>query len=218
MTTLKNKPNNLLWTGALIGFVFSILTGIVTTWLQHSLSKEELRAQYFLDEKKMFLEACEEYLYQYREWHELMNYYIYSDSDNLRYLSEHDSISAINTLKQWRRDIDRAYGKIFLLSENDFGTITLTISTILYNSLYSVIYSDFDQEIKAQILKASDNFFFENWLARAHDELNNYNTGKRREQNSAQVIDGLRKFVYENEGIILQLAEPEKFTMDSIGQ
>ena len=145
----ENSKKNNFWTGLIAGFVVSILTSVIAIYYQHNNTIEEKRIQLYIDEKKEFTYACYEYLNLYRNWHELVNFFTYYDTCNVVYFAEYENREqAIKTYRQWRKDFDYAYGKILLLSDNEFGPQTMKISTILDGSIKDVIFSNLSKEKK----------------------------------------------------------------------
>lgn len=149
--------------------------------------------QLVLDEKQAFVEACEEYLTQYRQWHELMNYQMLKGDPISASYSEFDSIDAALAFRAWKKDFDIAYGRILLLSSNDFGPLTLEVSTVLHNSLRDVSSdtSKSPSEMQ-QILSDVDTYFFSTWLVRAQHEIFQFNTGVRNELPLPQMFEQQR--------------------------
>ena len=165
---------NGIYKGALIAIISSLLT----IFVQHYFSESEKKTQLYLNEKQNFVEACNDYLKQYREWHELMNYFVYKDSNATAGLSKLDTIK-LNNYINWRQNIDYSYGKLFLLSDNDFGFVTLKVSTILHFAIREMITSSEATSGKEKKLNKLDQYFFEKWLTRAQEEIFRYNTGER---------------------------------------
>lgn len=62
------KKNSTLITGAAIALVASLITGTFTIVAKHYFNNEEKRVQLYLDEKKDFVNACDEYMKKYRQW------------------------------------------------------------------------------------------------------------------------------------------------------
>ena len=193
----KDTPTkNNFWAGLIVGFIVSILTSII----QHTFTIKEKTIQLYLDEKKEFTNACDEFLKQYRNWHELMNYFTYEgDTSIVDFLSEFENNEqAIKKYRQWKTDFDYAYSKIFLLSDNEFGTKTMVVSTILHQSLAKMIYSDLCAEEKRTIISEIDNYFFENWLLKAQEEIFRYNSGDRKQKTITQFLSEQQKQLAEN--------------------
>ena len=183
-----DKKGKSFWNGLITGTIISIMTAIITIWFQHSMTLKEKNVQLYLDEKKDFVAACDDYLKQYRQWHELMNYAVYKDT--ISELSEFNSSkSAAKAYIQWKKDIDFAYGKIFMLSDNEFGAKTLEVSTVLHASLSDLLEKSHNQNDKIEILKEVDDYFFENWLTKAQQEIFRFNTGKRKQKTLTEFID-----------------------------
>lgn len=172
-----------LFVGAVIGMVVAIVSNYFLVVIQSSANKDELKMQMYLQEKQSFLEACNEYLDLYRDWYELMNYYCNVDElkkDESQFISEFDSSSAKSHYIKWKKEFDRAYGGLFLVSETDFSYKTLEVSTIMHNSLKEIIIDEeLSSSSKNKILKKVNDYFIENWLNVAKVELKKYNYGER---------------------------------------
>ena len=186
MTDKKNGKS--FWTGLIAGAIISIITSLITIWVQHSLTIKEKNIQLYLDEKKDFVAACDDYLKQYRQWHELMNYAVYKDTTS-EFTEFRSAKIAAQSYIQWKKDIDFAYGKIFMLSDNEFGTKTLEVSTVLHASLTDLLENNYSQDIKTNKLKEIDIYFFENWLTEAQKEIFRFNTGERKQKTIKQYIE-----------------------------
>jgi hypothetical protein len=196
----SKTANNILW--LLIGFMISI----ATIFIQDIFTKKEKTIQLYLDEKKDFVSACDIYVKHYRQWHELMNYFVYLDtSKTFNPLSEFKDFNTVaESYRTWKKDFDFAYGKIFLLSDDDFGLRTMTVSTVLYSTLDSIIYRAYPIPQKEKILQDIDNYFFENWLLPAQEEIFRYNTGNRKQESMSEFINKqqeLKKRQMENDSI-----------------
>ena len=192
--------NKLLW--LFMGFVISILT----IFIQHIFTKREKTIQLYLDEKKDFLASCDIYVKEYRQWHELMNYFIYydstrSDKDLLEFSKYSDAVYAY---RAWKKDFDFAYGKIFLLSDNEFGLKTLMVSTVLHSTIDSVIYNNYSVSQGEKMLQDVETYFFENWLLPAQEEIFRYNSGERKQKSINEFIveqQQLKRKQIENDSI-----------------
>jgi len=194
----EENDKNSFWTGLITGAVVSILTALLTIWLQHSLTIKEKTTQLYLDEKKDFVLACNDYLKEYRQWHELMNYLVYMDTINNPKLSEYKNYdSAVDSYRQWKKNIDFAYGKIFMLSDNEFGYKTLEVSTVLHGSLFDLFNNSYDQTKRQSILLEVDNYFFENWLVKAQEEIFRFNTATRKQKSLNEFNDEQRQLARE---------------------
>lgn len=122
------KKNKTMITGAVIALVASLITGTFTIAAQHYFNNEEKRVQLYLDEKKDFVDACDEYMKQYRQWCELMIYAIQKDSVSSKSTMEFENtLEFTQAYQKWRSDFDLAYGWIFLLSNNEFGFNTISV-------------------------------------------------------------------------------------------
>lgn len=207
----EERNNNGFWTGIVTGSVISILTAIITIWIQHSFTLKEKTTQLYLDEKKDFVIACDEYLKQYRQWHELMNFITYQDTSNSFKTSEFKSFDeAIDVYRRWKKDIDFAHGKIFMLSNNEFGYKTLEVSTVLHGSLAGVLENNYDQRTKENLLAKVDGYFFENWLCIAQKEIFLFNSGNRKQKSLNEFFEERQKTRQEkliNDSVDSQLYE-----------
>lgn len=175
----KNISLKSLIIGAIIGLIVSVLGNYMLVIFQSSASKKQMKLQHYLNEKETFVDACNEYLNKYRDWHELMNFYVYGQNETI---NEFDSINIKDKYINWKREFDLAYGKLLLISDNDFGPITVFVSDRLHSSLSAVINSDtLSNEFKEIILFETDMYFFKTWLQRAKSEIQLYNRGVRNE-------------------------------------
>lgn len=175
------KKNSTLITGAVIALVASLITGAFTVATQHYFNNEEKRVQLYLDEKKDFVDTCDEYMKQYRQWRELMFYAIQRDSVSSKpTLAFENTLEFTQAYQKWRSDFDLAYGRIFLLSNNEFGFNTLNVSTILHNSLDEFILNkQLSLKEKQDKFLVLENYYFANWLQPAQEEIFKYNSGER---------------------------------------
>lgn len=196
MTEYDN--NNRFWTGLVTGSIISILTAIITIYVQHTFTLKEKTTQLYLDEKKDFVVACDEYLKQYWQWHELMNFLTYSDTSSSLKISEFKSFGeAIDVYKQWKKDIDFAHGKIFMLSNNEFGYKTLEVSTVLHGSLSDLIENNYDLATKVNLMNKIDAYFFDNWLNKAKEEIFLFNSGNRKQRTLDEYLEEQQKAYQE---------------------
>lgn len=187
MTDEQTATNSSFWRGALVGFLFTVLGSILNGYLQHYFSIEEKNSQLFLDEKKDFVGACQEYLTQYRNWFSLMNYYTYQKTKDPAKLMEFDSVSVRPAYTKWRKDFDVAYGKMFLVSDNEFGINTMTVSDSLTKALSSIMEPGrLTTEQKEKVFFITNTYFLQDWLAKAQTEIFRYNTGKRLQKSIAE--------------------------------
>ena len=191
----KGKKRSRFWLGLIIGSVISTLTTILTISIQHWFILNEKTTQLYLDEKKDFVVACDNYLKQYRQWRELMNYMIYSkDSLTNSKKSEFNNLrEATIAYHQWRKDLDFAYGKMFILSDNEFGYKTLEVSTVLHASLADLFDNNYDITTRQQKLEEVDGYFFESWLSKAQEEIFRYNSGNRKQKSLQEFIEEQRQ-------------------------
>lgn len=190
----EEKSNSGFWTGLITGSVISILTAVITIWIQHTFTLKEKTIQLYLDEKKDFVVACDEYLKQYRQWHELMNFVTYKDTlKNLKTSEFKNLDEALEAYRQWKKDIDFAHGKIFMLSNNEFGYKTLEVSTILHGSLADVFENEYDLTTKQNLLTNIDEYFFENWLNKAQEEIFKFNSGNRKQKALTEFFEEQQK-------------------------
>jgi len=182
--------NRGFWSGLLSGFIMSILTAIITIWAQHSYTVKEKTVQLYLDEKNDFVLACDEYLRQYRHWHELMNYLTFKDSLQNSSTAEFQNFEeALVAYRNWKKEIDFAHGKIFMLSSNEFGYLTLEVSTILHGSLADLLENDYDTSVKRNLLTKIDGYFFERWLIKAQEEIFSFNSGNRKQKSLPEFLE-----------------------------
>jgi hypothetical protein len=187
----KNISLKSLIIGAIIGLIVSVLGNYMLVIFQNSASKKQMKLQHYLNEKETFVDACNEYLNRYRDWHELMNFYVYGQNETI---NEFDSINVKDKYINWKREFDLAYGKLLLISDNDFGPITVFVSDRLHSSLSAVINSDtLSNEFKEKILFETDMYFFKTWLQRAKTEIQLYNRGVRNELS----LDEFNKKLYK---------------------
>ncbi len=207
----EEKQNDRFWTGVVTGSIISILTSIITIWIQHTFALKEKTTQLYLDEKKDFVIACDEYLKQYRQWHEIMNFMTYYDTLNSFKTSDFKNFDdAINAYRQWKKDIDFAHGKIFMLSNNEFGYKTFEVSAVLHSSLSDIIENIYDRTTKENLLVKIDEYFFENWLNKAKEEIFLFNSGNRKLKSLNEFFEEQQRVYQEqiiNDSINKQLYE-----------
>lgn len=175
------KKNKTMITGAVIALVASLITGTFTIAAQHYFNNEEKRVQLYLDEKKDFVDACDEYMKQYRQWRELMIYAIRKDSISSKPIMEFENtLEFTQAYQKWRSDFDLAYGRIFLLSNNEFGFNTIKVSTVLHNSLNDFLLNkNLSLREKQDKFSVLENYYFAYWLQPAQEEIFKYNSGER---------------------------------------
>jgi len=193
---MKKLDIRSLFIGTLFGLVTSIVSSYFLVQFQSSAKEKEIKMQLFLDEKRTFIDACNDYLNLYRDWHELMNYFIYKEKLKNKmagFYSEFDHKSATNRYTNWKKEFDYSYGKILLLSDNDFGPKTMEVSTILHHTLREIIFSDTLSTVeKENILDETDNYFIGEWIKRAKEEIQLYNKGQRKEKSFDEYIKELK--------------------------
>lgn len=199
MSNSEKESSLKFWKGTIVGFAFAILSSLVTVWFQYSFSMREKEVQLYLDEKKYFVDACNEYLKQYRDWHALMSFYIYKGMPDSIHISEFDSISAKDAYKKWVRDFDLAYGKLLLVSDNELGSKTLEVSTIMHSALKDLISKDIDRVERQKLLEETNLCFFQGWLLPAQKEIFRYNTGKRKQKSIDEYIQEHKEQLVEEE-------------------
>jgi hypothetical protein len=177
------------WPSALAGLGFSVIGGLVTAYVQYHYTRQQQQAQLFLDEKREFISACDNYLKQYGTWYRLTRYYAFQDSlKNDKWLLL-DSIPAERAYVRFGRNFDYAYGKIFLVSDNDFGLITFQVSTVLSNTLNTIMTNDsLTSKAKVRIFYRANEYFFEHWMVRAQREIFRYNSGERLQKTLRQAV------------------------------
>jgi len=177
------------WSSAVAGLAFSIIGGLATAYVQYRYTRQQQQAQLFLDEKREFIGACDNYLKQYGTWYKLTQYYAFKDSlKDDRWLLL-DSIPADRAYVRFNRNFDYAYGKMFLVSDNDFGLVTFQVSTVLSNTLNTIMTNDsLTSKAKIRIFSRANDYFFVHWLARAQREIFRYNSGERLQKTLRQSI------------------------------
>ena len=186
------------WPSAFVGLAFSVVGGLVTAYVQYHYTRQQQQAQLFLDEKKEFVSACDEYLKQYRTWFELTNYYAYKDSIPDTKWSDVSSEPLKPVYIKFRHDFDFAYGKIFLVSDNDFGLVTMQTSTVISNALNELVFTNtLSNKAKVQLFTNANDYFMSHWMIRAQQEIFRYNTGTRLQkslqQSFAEVKDSVQR-------------------------
>lgn len=165
--------------GTVIGLVVAAISTLVSSSIQSYYSKQQQATQLYLDEKKEFISACNDYLTQYRTWHELMSYYSNKDSLDTSY-SEFNKGNALDAYHKFRNDIDKAYGKLYLVSDNEFGIKTVFMSQALTRSLQ--VFATTDSLSVAQRtanFRDLTMFFQQHWLFEARKQILAYNAGNR---------------------------------------
>jgi hypothetical protein len=180
------KSYKQLYIGAFIG----LFVALITMFAQYFVDKQSKQDQLYLDEKKDFVIACDEFLRQYSQWHDLMDYCVYADMLKISPLAavKNDEEFA-KTYRKWKQNLDFAYSKIFLLSSNEFGITTMTASVGLHNSMDSLLYGHYDFESRKSIQLRANNTFFKNWLQVAQEEIFRYNTGNRDEKSLTEFLN-----------------------------
>ena len=170
-----------------IGTLLGLAISLVGLFVQNIFDKEGRQDQLYIDEKKDFVLACDDYLKQYSQWHDLMEYCVYKDS--LKF----DSLATILTerefkgaYKKWKKDLDFAYSKIFLLSNNEFGLTTMQASTKLNNYLNVLLNNKSSFIEKKKIQYQADSVFFHDWLQVAQEEIFKYNSNERDQKSLTQ--------------------------------
>jgi hypothetical protein len=187
-----------------LGFILSTIASIITIQWQHKLSLKEQKTQLYLDEKKDFINACEVYLTEFRNWYKLMNFYTLGSRNN-SYISEYDSLTAGSEYIKWKKKFDIAYGRIFLLSDNDFRQLTMEVSTVLPTSLSkSILDKSLSDSTKQIEFAKAQVYFFSKWLTRANQEIMRFNAGERLELTMIENINSIR------------LRQEEKYINDSL--
>ncbi len=161
---------------------------IITGFVQYHYTRQQQETQLFLDEKKEFILACNDYLTQYRNWHELMQYYAAKDSVSTKF-SEYTPATAKAAYYKWKNDIDAAYGKMYLVSDNEFGIKTVFMSQALTSSLQAFATTD-TLSVAQRYSQAADltTFFQQHWLFEARKEILAYNSGQRRQRSDAEFL------------------------------
>lgn len=181
--------NSFSWPSAIAGLAFSVVGGLATAYVQYRYTRQQQQAQLFLDEKREFVGACDNYLKQYGAWYKLTRYYTLKDSlkdDKWMLL---DSISPDKAYIRFSHNFDYAYGKVFLVSDNDFGLVTFQVSTVLSNTLSIISDNDsLTSKAKIRIFNRANEYFWVHWLARAQREIFRYNSGERLQKTLRQSI------------------------------
>jgi hypothetical protein len=174
--------------GTVIGLLVAATGSIVNGFVQYYYTKQQQETQFYLDEKKEFVSACNEYLTQYRNWHELMSYYSNKDSANTSY-SEFNKNNALDAYHKWRNDIDKAYGKVYLLSDNEFGIKTVFMSQALTHSLQVFATTDsLSVNQRTAHFRELTIFFQQHWLFEARKQILAYNTGNRIQRSDEEFL------------------------------
>lgn len=170
--------------GVIVGAVATSLVTILSLFIQHRLSVSERQTQLIIDEKKEFISACNEYLKEYRNWHELMNYFVFhEDSVSFGVRDFQSDSEALLSYIKWKKDFDYAYGKVYLYSNSEFGHSTMLTSTVVHFSIKALIDYDLEPEMKQSILYYGDRYFFEKWLGPVKKEIFDYNKGRLKFEN-----------------------------------
>lgn len=193
---VQEKSKNQFWIGLFVGAIISIATSLLNTWYQHSINIEEKKVQLYLDEKKEFVIACDAYLKEYRQWHEIMNYLVYKDSSRYKSISEFQNFENVSEVyREWKKDFDFAYGKIFLLSDNEFGFKTMEVSTVLHGLIEDLLTNTYDYNKRQSILQEGDNYFFKEWLITAQEEIFRYNSGTRLQKSMKEFAEEQKQLI-----------------------
>lgn len=132
-----------------------------------------------IDEKKEFISACNDYLQQYRNWYELMNYFVsFDDTTVLGVQNFQSDNEAYLSYVNWKKDFDYAYGKVYLYSNSEFGHSTMLTSTLLHFTIKALIDYDIDPEIRVSIFSKANGYFIDKWLNPVKREIFEYNSGR----------------------------------------
>lgn len=185
----SNKPSeNSFLKGTLVGLLVSAAGSIITGVVQYHYTRQQQETQLFLDEKKEFVLACNDYLTQYRNWHELMQYYAAKDSVSTKF-SEYTPATAKAAYYKWKNDIDVAYGKMYLVSDNEFGIKTVFMSQALTRSLQAFATTD-TLTVAQRYAQATELtiFFQQHWLFEARRQILSYNSGQRRQRSDEEFL------------------------------
>lgn len=165
--------------GLITGAIISVIVAFSTQYLQHVFSLNERQTQLIIDEKKEFISACNEYLKEYRNWHELMNYFAtYDDTNHLGVNNFQSEGEALLSYIKWKKDFDYAYGKVYLYSNSEFGHSTMLTSTVVHYSIKALIEFELDSEVKQKLLQYGDWYFYQKWLKPVKREIFDYNEGR----------------------------------------
>jgi len=177
------------WPSALAGLGFSVIGGLVTAYVQYHYTRQQQQAQLFLDEKREFVSACDNYLHQYGTWFELTRYYALKDSLPDSKWTSIDSLPVEKSYIRFRHNFDYAYGKMFLVSDNDFGLVTFQVSTVLSNTLNKMVFSDsLTSKAKYRLFLRANDYFLAHWMVRAQREIFRYNSGNRLQKTLRQSL------------------------------
>lgn len=191
---MADTPTPFSWPSAFAGFAFSAVAGLATAFVQAHFISQQQQTQLFLDEKKEFVGACDEYLKQYRTWFELTHYYAFKDSIPGSNWSNVSLEPIKPVYVKFRHDFDLSYGKIFLISDNDFGLVTMQTSTVISNALNTLVFTDtLSNKAKAQLFTEANDYFMSHWMNRAQQEIFRYNTGTRMQKSLQQSFDEIRE-------------------------
>ncbi len=180
--TIKKPAETSVIKGTIIGLLVAAASSVVNGFVQYYFTRQQQETQQFIEEKKEFVSACNDYLTQYKVWHDLMQYYAAKDSVPTRYLSYTKSSAKVAYYK-WHDDFDAAYGKLYLLSDNEFGSKTLHMSNGLSKALTAFALTD-TLSVSARYKNAYDLdlFFQQHWLQEAKRQIFQYNTGTRKQR------------------------------------
>ena len=188
-TNKKQKPTeNSFLKGTLVGLLVAAAGSAINGFVQYHYTRQQQETQLYLDEKKEFAAACNEYLTQYRTWHELMSYYSNKDSLDTKY-SEFNKANALEAYHKWRHDIDIAYGRMYLVSDNEFGLKTVFMSQALTHSLQVFATTDsLSTSQRTANFRELTGFFQQHWLFEARKQILAYNSGNRLQRTDEEFI------------------------------
>jgi hypothetical protein len=117
-----------------------------------------------------------------------MSYYSNKDSANTSY-SEFNKNNALDAYHKWRNDIDKAYGKVYLLSDNEFGIKTIFMSQALTHSLQVFATTDsLSVNQRTAHFRELTIFFQQHWLFEARKQILAYNTGNRIQRSDEEFL------------------------------
>lgn len=185
--------------GLITGAIISLIVALSTQYLQHVFSLSERQSQLIIDEKKEFISACNDYLKEYRNWHELMNYFVsYDDTTQPGVRDFQNTNEGLLSYIKWRKDFDYAYGKVYLYSNSDFGHSTMLTSTVIHYSIRALIDYELDSEVRRNILNYGDLYFNTYWLEPVKREIFDYNRGRLKFENFEDYSQKSRRSLTES--------------------
>lgn len=186
--SIKKSIDSSFIKGTLVGLLVAAASSTINGFIQYHYTRQQQETQLYLDEKKEFTAACNEYLTQYRTWHELMSYYSNKDSLDTNY-SEFNKTNALEAYHKWRHDVDIAYGRMYLVADNEFGLKTVFMSKALTHSLQVFATTDSLSTSQRTVnFRELTTFFQQHWLFEARKQILAYNTGNRIQRTDEEFI------------------------------